>query len=771
MKKYIILLTLFLPLSLSLNGMDTQESPHASTASYQELEQRFVAPIMGNQEQMQQVAFILCIRERLLEAYVAEKIAKSANWDLFEWDKATKDLFNIEMLAFNKADDTVKNLLLSADNALEDYGSPFTFKDFSLLTEARKECADALYAYTSTMFALKYFSDNLQVHIAQLQSDGENPELKALLLIGAKVKQINGVLDRLDRLDLQKKIEYIDLDAIKPNIILESKYSYQYQRKCLISLNEFPNQVLSRITLTPDQRERIDRYVVHLINCLQSILEANDRSIKLTDGLQNIGYDLQKHATRIYENATVLKTLYAHWYNRLYNNLLPEYKIVAYDHRKLLPLPETIFLINQLLSNTTSKDYEYGIQALENVIQTNTLIADYSRTVIANSPELQASLTAKVARSGHPVTLELTAQQLKFQNCSNKMKQKVENLKLERVRKQYQAQEALSSTLAINYPLIKDTLFDLSLWNMMYATIWYDNRQPYFEWMEPTWRFANALPHLEPILKYYITLLKHHKAHATQGTPEINEIASSIPIAKVNNSKSKKSKIKGKEATRKLKVKKAPTTSSSIEHIDQEESSCSTSLPASAPQASTNLSTLKQFANKIRSLLVSSDTVLHRSDDYIAIRQHRSETTNEAMTLIIYNDNDQSLETLPNVKLSVEYQQKIIKPHQDDAWDRFHSFSKVVDRYLPYGHFIDSSNQNAQPNNALMSTINLKPLDNNHYAYVIPGKIMGKYYDHTRALADRDIDNVSGFSGAFAYIFDKTTNECVHRCFHEYSRS
>jgi hypothetical protein len=771
MKKYILvvsILTLFTSLSAL---MDTQESSHTSTVNYQELEQWF-APIMGNQEHMQQVALILCIRERLFEAYVAEKIAKSANQDSVEWDKGIKDLFDAQTATFDTCNDTIKNLLLSADNALENHGSPFTFKDFSLLTEARKECADAFYAYGSTISALNHFLGKLQITVKQLESDKENIELKVLLLIQSKVKQSHKKFDQLAnyfRLINSEKIEYIDLDAIDPETILAVKGFYQSQVESLTSLNELSTKVLPRTTLTSNQRERVDRYVAELMSYLTSVLYESNRFTKLLDGLQHIGYDLQKYATTLYENATLLKKLYAHWYNQLYTNLLPESKTIAYPSGAILSLPETIFIINQLLSNNTSKDYQYAIQTLESIIQTSTLTDEYSRIVIANSPSLKSAINQNSDELISKINHELIAQELKFKKYSNKMKQKVENLKQQQLKEQYKAQENLSNILTANCPLIKYMLFDLHLWDMIYATTWHDNRQPYFEWMEPTWHFILPISHLLPALKYYTALLKQHQAHLL---PEKGEEPSSEIKA---HTKSKKSSIKGKgkKTVPKIQVINKATVLSSVptDNINQEEPSCSTSLPQPVPQPSTNSSTLKQFANRIRSLLVSSDTVLHRSSDYIAVRQHQSEITNEAMTLIIYNNNDHSVATLPDVKLSVECEQKRTKDRQDDAWDRFHSFSKVVDRYLPYGHFIDSSNQNAQPNINLMAHINLNQLDKDHYAYVIPGKIMGKYYDHTRALADRNTNNVSGFSGAFVYIFDKTTNECVHRCFHEYSRS
>jgi hypothetical protein len=768
MKKYILVVSI-LTLFTSLSAMDTQESSHTSTVNYQELEQWF-APIMGNQQHMQQVAFILCIRERLFEAYIAEKIAQCANRDVLEWDRAIKDFFNAQAEALDTSDDTIKNLLLSADNALEEYGSPFTFKDFSLLIETRKECADALYAYGSTISALNHFLDKLQVTVKQLEFDKENTELKVLLLIRSKVKQSGNILNQLVSL-ISRKIEYLDLNVIKPETLLREKDFYQSQVASLASLNEFSTTVLPRTTLTSDQRWRIDRYVAELISHLNSVLHESDRFIKLLDGLKHIGYDLQKYATQIYENATLLKKLYAHWYHQLYTSLSPEYKTIAHSSGTILSLPETIFLINQLLSKNTSKDYQYAIQTLESITQTHGLIYEYSQTAVANSPSLKNLVNRLAQNSDSFITgidHELTGQELKLKKCSNKMKHKVESFKQEQLKGQFQAQANLSNTLSANCPLIKYTFFDLHLWDLMYATYMQGNQQLSFEWMEPTWHFILPRPQLKPVLEYYVALLKQHQAHVTLQTEEPSDEIKA-------HAKNKKSSIKGKDkkTVPKIQLHKAKALSTApTDTTNQEESSCSTPLPARiSQQASTSSSTLKQFANFIRSLLVSSDTVLHRSDDYIAIRQHRGETTNEAMTLIIYNNNAQSPETLPAVKLTCKYEEKRIRTTQDNAWDRFHTFSTIVDRYLERGCYIDYSNQNTQANTTLMAHINLNQLDKDHCAYVIPGKIMGKYYDHTRALADRDTNHLSGFSGAFVYIFDKTTSECVHRCFHESNSS
>jgi hypothetical protein len=793
MKKYIVPLLVLCLLPLLISAMDPSYSNSSSLSS--EVEEKisidtlrqWFKPLMDNQQRMKHLAKILYLRERLTEAYLAEKVAAKSNQDAPAWDLIIQELFDAESQVFDEADDMTKALVLGSDSALEAAGSGFTFKDFSLLMIARKELCDGYKAYGLGLNLLKNYLASVQRIITyQTEYLGVDAEIKEFITnLQTKVVKFDFLVDS----SFMANTQFLDCTIFKEKTIRALKNDFRSIEQAAPDHTQLIQHIVLPHILMNKPITNIGESIILLNKVLDAVFSAGKRFFALLDTMEETKHVLYKYATDIYERATLFKTSYAFWYHQVYGKSASSDVTIDYSQ-----LPEKLFVLHELLSNSTNKDYSYALAALENNLEASDVVSSYSATIQETNPEAQ-ELLAEQARAERNVQEIIRIERLRHQKLSKrngiKSDIKKQAVKKNKILEFCKARRNLSDTITKQSPLIKKLFLDLGLWINRKNDIVYsiDQHEPYFDWLGSDWLLVCPSLALRPVLEYYITLLKSHQSSTSSDEPE-KSINKPISIPKSQN-KHKKNKKKGK--VREL----MPNTTSPL----PEESSSSTSIdvkPAVIEQKlkteiqettplpvveykpeQVNTSKLKKLADTIRStlltsVLINSEIMLHNSNEYIAIRQYRDKSPSEAMVLILYPDNKAHNQIIMSsaVKLSFECNQKKIQANQENgAWDKFHDFSKTIDQYLTTSYVIDNKNQNSDDNKSLMADINLNQLANNYYARIIPGKIMSKFYDHTRAIDDRTVYRLGTFSGAFVYIFDKTTGECIHRCFHESNSS
>ena len=110
----------------------------------------------------------------------------------------------------------------------------------------------------------------------------------------------------------------------------------------------------------------------------------------------------------------------------------------------------------------------------------------------------------------------------------------------------------------------------------------------------------------------------------------------------------------------------------------------------------------------------------------------------------------------------VTYKQQDVKREKENDFD--HNFSLIVDNYIGSGIYVDSENQNDPIISRLCKLLGFKPIDKDHFAVLLQGKIYGFPCDNKKLVPN--LLEKKGINGAFIYLFKKDSKTCFHRKFH-----
>ncbi len=170
-----------------------------------------------------------------------------------------------------------------------------------------------------------------------------------------------------------------------------------------------------------------------------------------------------------------------------------------------------------------------------------------------------------------------------------------------------------------------------------------------------------------------------------------------------------------------------------------------------------------QLAKSILQSLLTPDRVEFENDICCVIRQLYQDDLqhkNSFMNVVLYKFDGQPCCINDCISL--------IPKHL--KYDKFHQISPLVKNYLKYGYMLDDTMLNTPGiHQQFCHQLSLK---NSHWALIIEARIIhNSYYDCSSALNDREQNICGHHHGAYVFIFDKESNECIHACFHQTQES
>ncbi len=780
-----------------------------------------------NQEEIQQILNVLFLREQMFEGFVTEQLAATIQRDIYSFDDAFNIIRQAEQNCFTSTSPYTQNFLKKFDSLIEH--DELSFRTLCLFIRMREllvekqrhffEFYEQLEQKTKTL--LDELIDTKSQNTAQLditmqpnnskspkalkkqktrQSKLKSKESKITLstaqgflkLLINEIKTIAkndtkrwtyGILLSPDYKKGKNNVTLI-LDALEntmsklgiPNSILHDDTTQQtvYTGKPLCNL--LAQNILKKINPSfINIINKIAHIYCHISVAFKDMIEASDKTRQILNDCS---------LADIYEDSASIKSMYSLLYRKLYAIANKQHRTILCDYYTKQELPQEIFLINTLL-NTKNKTvikllkdiFNYHLQRIGHLLLIPVAqLLNNSSTIIAHHITQTAE---KIFFEQWEVEKATPAIQSYINNDKElKTLNRTENIVFSNISPEEDQQEVLlfntidQRIQQSDYAnTIKSLIFYRNLWNKLLNE---DDSVRRTGRIFPKDVWAPLFFYYRNICKNALAVISTQKDHSSSSTKTIITPPSPEPKETVTTATSSLNNLTTQTTT---VPQQSSCSSSETKQLQQqtpmyhkEPTTTTTSSSSTQPSIQTPKQAKRKHFNKCKQALYqlfNADQLVLEDKNHVVIKQtlnpyeqaYKTHNIDDFMTVVIYKTTAQT--TLNPI---------IFRNYKSD---KFHTISPLLKNYLCYGIIIDNKTFLHQYPNIPSFYLN----SDTHYALVLHASVIigNKHiaYHFQRnpdKLANLRTENWSGLHhGAYIFIFDKQTNECIHACFHEQS--
>jgi len=685
-----------------------------------------------NQEEAQRMLHILWLHYRIIEIYMAEKLAAKTDDDTPEFDHTIKNLLDLEENILQQLQPQTMECCRNLEFYLSKNDSGFNFSDFRTYLETRSFLVLVLSNYITQLTKTNKYINNagklISMIIEKLPTIKNKEFQNKLKNLNKQLLFINDLKFSPDKYSLfNKNVLFLDetiLEKSQTNKLLQdAKFCLSRLDKCIEGILNQTNSIKEW-----EQCNKILKQMQNQIKALQNTEE--NAYFTALDNMRGANDLLQSNFVRIYEQAKLFAQIYSALYESLYHSLPRPMLIIPENKHGSEFLPRQIFPLH---GNRNINYYRSMLKLLNIFIkfkrtQSSTVINDIK--LILSSDEAFSDLHMQIQQI-KTNTPKLTG----FCNLTHwsgiTLKTKIE---------------------ALNFP----SLYLIGALNYYYRFI------------------KEQIVKLEQPCSNEKSPKKNKKQKEKNHGEKRKKRQRRRPQSRNSNS-SDSSEEKSCLCT-------SPTDSTSdsgsYEKSSKEKATCSskpTTIPPPSPlhtQENCAWRTVSQHMPSLQQVL-NKERILSQNDKYTVIYNSWGTHPYEGSTVIVYIDNhhnngQQNLAYLPRVK--------------DDKFHRMPQCIKA-DKYLQHGQLI-TTHKDLKLWNARFNEHQQIHLDKDMFAIAIEAVLTPKYFGFN-CSEEEIVELKSGVNqyyathpnnkgvlhrGAFIFIFD-VNKLCFHQCFHEYKES